>query len=206
MIRSFKLFNFQFKFREANKHNEITANNIFPLNSVKIGRLSYGPIKVHSWNSTNEFLSIGSFCSIASGVNFFLGGNHYKDNLSTFPFKHYFHNQEIEAFSNGPIILEDDVWVGSNVSVLSGVTIGQGCIVAAGSVVTKSFPPYSIIGGVPAKIIRPRFKKNIVEVLENVDFSKLKDQFIIDNLDHLYNSIQDMPFEDLKAHLRRLNL
>ncbi len=56
-----------------------------------------------------------------------------------------------------PVVIEDDVWVGSNVTILKGVTIGRGCVVAAGAVVTKSFPPYSIIGGIPAKLIRMRF-------------------------------------------------
>ena len=56
-----------------------------------------------------------------------------------------------------PVLIEDDVWCGSNVVILKGVTIGHGSIVAAGAVVTKSFPPYSIIGGVPAKLIRMRF-------------------------------------------------
>ena len=58
-----------------------------------------------------------------------------------------------------PVVIEDDVWVGANVTILKGVTIGHGSVVAAGAVVTKSCPPYSIIGGVPAKILRKRFEK-----------------------------------------------
>ena len=59
--------------------------------------------------------------------------------------------------NDAPVVIEDDVWCGANVTILKGVTIGRGSVVAAGAVVTKSFPPYSIIGGVPAKIIRMRF-------------------------------------------------
>lgn len=59
--------------------------------------------------------------------------------------------------NDAPIIIEDDVWCGANVTILKGVTIGHGSIVAAGAVVTKSFPPYSIIGGTPAKLIKMRF-------------------------------------------------
>ena len=58
-----------------------------------------------------------------------------------------------------PVVIEDDVWVGANVTILKGVTIGYGSVVAAGAVVTKSCPPYSIIGGVPAKVLRKRFEK-----------------------------------------------
>lgn len=59
-----------------------------------------------------------------------------------------------------PVVIEDDVWCGANVTILKGVTIGHGSIVAAGAVVTKSFPPYSIVGGVPAKLIRKRFSQD----------------------------------------------
>lgn len=66
--------------------------------------------------------------------------------------------------NDAPVVIEDDVWCGANVTILKGVTIGRGSIVAAGTVVTKSFPPYSIIGGVPAKIIKRRFSiENILE-------------------------------------------
>lgn len=59
-----------------------------------------------------------------------------------------------------PVVIEDDVWVGENVTILKGVTIGHGSVVAAGAVVTKSCPPYSIIGGVPAKVLRKRFEED----------------------------------------------
>ena len=58
---------------------------------------------------------------------------------------------------DAPVVIEDDVWCGANVTILKGVTIGRGCVIAAGAVVTKSFAPYSIIGGVPAKLIKMRF-------------------------------------------------
>lgn len=61
--------------------------------------------------------------------------------------------------NDAPVVIEDDVWCGANVTILKGVTIGRGSVVAAGAVVTSSFPPYSIIGGVPAKLIKMRFSK-----------------------------------------------
>ncbi len=64
-----------------------------------------------------------------------------------------------------PVVIEDDVWCGANITILKGVTIGRGCVVAAGAVVTKSFPPYSIIGGVPAKLLKYRF--SLDEIVEH---------------------------------------
>lgn len=64
---------------------------------------------------------------------------------------------EKEAEHDAPVVIEDDVWCGANVTILKGVTIGRGSVVAAGAVVTKSFPPYSIIGGIPAKVLKYRF-------------------------------------------------
>ena len=62
-----------------------------------------------------------------------------------------------------PVVIEDDVWCGANVTILKGVTIGRGSVVAAGAVVTKSFPPYSIIGGVPAKLLKMRFTEEQIK-------------------------------------------
>lgn len=67
--------------------------------------------------------------------------------------------------NDAPVIIEDDVWTGANITILKGVTIGRGSVVAAGAVVNKSCPPYSIIGGVPAKILKYRF--SIEEILEH---------------------------------------
>ncbi len=66
-----------------------------------------------------------------------------------------------QGFDLGAIRIGDDVWIGTGATILAGVTIGKGCIIAAGSVVTRSFPAYSIIAGVPAKIIRSRLENNV---------------------------------------------
>lgn len=73
-----------------------------------------------------------------------------------------------------PVVIEDDVWCGANVTILKGVTIGRGSVVAAGAVVTKSFPPYSIIGGVPAKLLRMRFNSEEIEEHERKLYQEAK--------------------------------
>ena len=73
---------------------------------------------------------------------------------------------------DAPVVIDDDVWCGANVTILKGVTIGRGSVVAAGAVVTKSFPPYSIIGGVPAKLIKMRFTPKEIEEHERLTKAK----------------------------------
>lgn len=103
----------------------------------------------------------------------FLGGNHNYSHFSTFPSKVRFLGAIREAYSNGPIVVSDDVWLGIDTMVMSGVTIGQGAVVAARSVVVKDVPPYAIVGGNPAKIIKYRFSSEIIEKLLKVNFKKL---------------------------------
>lgn len=146
----------------------------FDINKIKIGKNSYGSINVKMYGTDNENLIIGNYCSIASNVLFVLGGNHNYKTLTTYPFKNKILNENnIEAISKGPIILEDDVWIGANSLILSGVRIGKGAIVAAGSVVTKDIPPYAIVGGNPAKIIKYRFNKDIIEKIIDIDLNKI---------------------------------
>ena len=96
---------------------------------------------------------------------------------------------EDEAITKGPIIISDDVWIGFGCLILSGVKIGQGAVVAAGSVVTKDIEPYAIVGGTPAKFIKYRFDKEIRDKLLKIDFSKIDDNFILENKEHLYDEI-----------------
>jgi len=178
---------FEFKWRKENKHNYTSPTNvIFPIEKVKVGNYTYGPLEIYSWNHKDEGLRIGHFCSIAKGVKFLLGGNHDTNYISTFPFKYYFQHKE-EATSKGNIIIDDDVWIGMDCILLSGITIGRGSIIAAGSIVTKSFPPYSIIGGNPAKFIKNRFDEETIKKLMKIDFEKLDETFIKNNIDNLYN-------------------
>ncbi len=191
-----ELFFFKRKWRKLNSHNSTYAVNVFPLDKVQIGKFTYGPLKVHYWGATNEYLKIGQFVSIAHGVQFILGGNHKYDSISTYPFKVRFMGDHIEAKSKGPILIFDDVWIGMNSIILSGLTINQGSVIAAGSVVTKDVPPYAIVGGNPAKVIKYRFDGKTIEKLLTLDFSKLNRKFITDNINRLYENYNSESVQD----------
>ena len=107
--------------------------------------------------------------------------------FSTYPFKVMVLGEKREAWSKGPIIVEDDVWIGTRAIILSGVRIGKGAVIAAGTVVTKDIPPYAIVGGNPAKIIKFRFEQDVINELMKVDFAKIDKNFISTNIDLLYN-------------------
>ena len=118
-------------------------------------------------------LTIGKFCSIACGAKFlFNAANHTLSSLSDYPFPIFYEEWGLDkkdvasAWDNkGDIVLENDVWVGYEAVILSGVTVGDGAIIAARAVVAHDVPPYTIVGGVPARPIRQRFDQGTVEKL-----------------------------------------
>ncbi len=121
----------------------------------------------------HDRLIIGRFCSIACGAKFlFNSANHAMGSLSTYPFPLFFQewglekSRVAEAWDNkGDIVAGSDVWIGYEAVILAGVTIGDGAVIGARAVVTKDVPPYTIVGGVPARAIRRRFPEETVEEL-----------------------------------------
>ena len=119
-------------------------------------------------------LRIGKFCSIACGAKFlFTSGNHSLRSLATYPFPIFFDEWGLDAKNirdawenKGDIVIGNDVWIGYEAVILSGVTIGDGAVIGTRAVVTKDVPPYTIVGGVPAKPIRKRFDEAVIERLE----------------------------------------
>lgn len=113
-----------------------------------------------------SYSEIGRFCSIGRNVSIGLGVHDY-NNFSTHPLWEVLGSKLDSSFvcHNRRVIIGNDVWIGDRVLINSGVRLGDGCVVAAGSVVVKDVPPYAIVGGIPAKIIKYRFPDNIIEKL-----------------------------------------
>ena len=121
-------------------------------------------------------LVMGKFCSIACGAVFlFTSANHALGSLSTYPFPIFFTEWGLdgrrvtEAWDNkGDIVIGNDVWIGYEAVIMAGVHIGDGAIIASRAVVTKDVPPYTIVGGTPAKEIRPRFDRETILRLQSL--------------------------------------
>ncbi|MGI6110440.1 MAG: CatB-related O-acetyltransferase [Eubacteriaceae bacterium] len=149
---------------------DYTIYNDFVNNPVDFQRNNV----LYHYPVNHDRLVIGKFCSIACGAKFlFTSANHTMRSLSTYTFPIFFDEwgldvQNItEAWDNkGDIVIGNDVWIGYEAVILSGVTIGDGAIIGTRAVVTKDVPPYTIVGGVPAKPIRKRFdEETIVRLL-----------------------------------------
>ena len=183
IFRLLKLIVFRHQWRKRNSHNNTTVAKCFEASRVSVGQETYGKINVDIYDKgDDEVLKIGSYCSIASGVRFLCGGDHNLNHLLTFPVSKRYRGVD-EAITKGKIIVEDDVWLGTNALILSGVTIGQGSVVAAGSVVTKNVPAYAIVAGVPAKVIKYRFDDSIIEKLLTIKIENLKPDQIKKNIE-----------------------
>ncbi|MDV8927384.1 CatB-related O-acetyltransferase [Leuconostoc mesenteroides] len=170
----------------------MSMGNNFPIDRVKVGKASYGKLNIHYWGSENECLQVGNYVSIADDVLFSLGGNHNIESSTVYPYKVMFLGEKTEAISKGPIIVEDDVWIGEGAYILSGVKIGQGAVIAAKSVITKNVPPYTVVGGVPAKKIKERFSQDKINYLRKIDFSKITPDFFQKNAETLNKSIEEV--------------
>lgn len=187
----YKLHRFKNEWRKNNPDNMTTVNNYFDSSLVKVGNNTYGELNIVSFAS-NTKLQIENFVSIAQEVAFILSAEHYIDHISTYPFKvKYLGIANEESFGKGNICIDDDVWIGYRSIIMSGVHIGKGAVIAAGSVVTKDVPAYAIVGGIPAKLIKYRFSEDICNLLQNIDFGTFSKEFVKQNLETLYSKIDD---------------
>ncbi len=137
---------------------------------ITIGAYSYGRPKVR-FPESGAKLTIGRYCSIADGIEIMLGGNHRTEWATTYPFPAMSGLWPDAAglagadVSRGDVVIGSDVWLGSQALILSGVGIGHGAVVAARAVVTRDVPPYAIVAGNPARIVRYRMSEEHISAL-----------------------------------------
>lgn len=165
-------------------------NTIFP-NTI-IGQHSY----LGEYTKIDRNVIIGKYCSIANNV--LIGATiHPQDWLSTSPFQ--YDNWLLPNVKKYPwkiglnTTIGNDVWIGANVVIQSGVSIGDGAIIGSGAIVTKNVPPYSIVVGVPAKIIKYRFSDEIIETLLDLKWWNLP-----------YKQICNLPFNNIQKCIKIL--
>ena len=159
--------------------------------TVKVGKGSYGELNVVSFGEKTK-MTIGNYVSISEEVTFLLDVEHYTDRISTYPFRVKMLKEcKFEAFSKGDIVVDDDVWIGYGATIMSGVHIGKGAVIAARAVVTKNVPPYAIVCGVPAKVIKYRFNPKIIDVVKDIDYSLITQIRVKENIESIYQSVSE---------------
>ncbi len=186
-----KYFFAQRQWRNQNKHNftVLSQESSLDIARVTIGKGTYGKIDFEIFHDMNSCLIIGNYCSIGPKVKFLLAGEHDYKRLSTYPFKFRYLHDSCETFSRGDIKIEDDVWIGYGAMLLSGVTIGQGAVIGAGSIVREDVPPYSIYCN--DNIKKYRFDSHTIDMLMRFDYSSLEPKDIKDDIEKLYLNIKE---------------
>jgi len=172
---------------------------------MPFGKYTYGHPNI-KFGESGAKLTVGKFCSIAGNVNIWLGGNHNKDWVTTYPFGHI-NNGVFNKFNGighpstkGDVIIGNDVWVGENATIMSGITVGDGSIIANNSHVVKNVEPYSLVGGNPAKLIRYRFTKEQIEKLLEIKWWDWEDSKINDFLPLMCNTNIDEFIQSASQH------
>ncbi|SMC19731.1 virginiamycin A acetyltransferase [Clostridium acidisoli DSM 12555] len=148
---------------------------------------------IYHYPINNDKLIIGKYCSIACGAKFmFTSGNHNMTSISTYPFPIFYEEWELSVSNitdawdnNGDIVIGNDVWIGYEAVIMQGVRIGDGAIIGTRAVVTRDVPPYTIVGGIPAKEIRKRFSEEVAVKLIKLQWWNWDDKTIQKNLTNI---------------------
>jgi len=164
---------------------------------INLGRHSYigagCEIRGGGKGSIKGDVNIGAFSSLADNVKFEFLSQHQPNRVSTFPFltKHWRVGKgDGFGVKSWEIKIGNDVWIGSRVTILAGADLGDGCVVGAFSVVAKSVPPYAVVVGNPAKVIKYRFTPDIIQALLDIKWWNWSDDIIRSRLDDFYGNVE----------------
>jgi len=149
-----------------------------------IGDHTYGKPRVVSWGEGTS-LMIGKYCSIATNVIIFLGSEHRTEWISTYPFPFLWDKAKSikgHPSTKGDVVIGNDVWIGFGATILSGVTIGDGAAIGACSLVIRDVPPYAIVAGNPAQVIRYRFDVETIQKLLKIKWWDWPDEKVKENV------------------------
>lgn len=140
--------------------------------ALQLGDHSYGTATVLAWTDPVAVVTTGKFCSLAHGIVFYVDGNHRLDTFSTFPFRERLGWAEVPPnnWGRGAPRVGNDVWIGNCATIMTGVTIGDGAVVAAHAVVTRDVPPYAVVGGNPARVLKYRFDEATIAELTTLQW------------------------------------
>ena len=197
LIYKVKLKFFQMKWKKDNPYNQTVPTCAFLSQLVSVGQGTYGGLNVLTYDEKTR-LAIGHYCSIGPGVAFIPSADHYLNHISTYPFLVKTLGKDFEGVSKGDIIIDDDVWIGYGATILSGVHIGQGAVIAAGAVVTKDVPPYAVVAGVPAKVIKYRFRQEVIDYLLTFNYQKLDQELVREHIQDLYLPMDQLSMEEIR--------
>lgn len=186
--------------------NQCYIKNVIKASNIIVGDYTYyeDPIDstkfeekcvLFNWQEFGDKLIIGNFCAIANGVQFLMGSaNHRMSSVTTYPFSAFGGIWEnivpphlSQLPKKGDIIIGNDVWIGRESMIMPGVNVGNGAIIGARSLVTKDVPPYAIVGGNPAKILKMRFDEELVSLLEKLQWWNFDENKLIKWLPILCN-------------------
>jgi acetyltransferase-like isoleucine patch superfamily enzyme len=169
-----------------------------------VGAHTYGSANMKIlFRDSGEKVIIGKYCSIAPNVTILLGGGHHIDWITTYPFGSVNHeifepNSDINhSMSKGSVMIGNDVWIGIGATIMSGVNIGDGAVIAANSHVVRDVPAFGVVGGNPAELIKFRFDAETIARLNQISWWEFSDSYI----SRIKVSLLQQPTEDILKSL-----
>jgi acetyltransferase-like isoleucine patch superfamily enzyme len=166
---------------------------------LEVGIHTYGAENLNLlFRNSGKKVVVGKFCSIGPRVTIFMGGGHRTDWITTYPFGHVFLDKwgsktyEGHPTTRGDVQIGNDVWIGRGATLMSGISVGDGAVIAANSHVTKDVPPFAIVGGNPASVIRYRFSPEVANRIADICWWDFPDEVIL-QIKHL---LSEQPIAD----------